>query len=851
MPDPKPIYRWLLNLYPARFREEYGGPLERQFQDDYHDARGRLGRALLWLRALADLATSIPAQFAREMGRDIRYAARVYRSRKLVTALALGALALAIGAATGVFSVLNAVLLRSLPFRQPERLVEAPFTSSYERSKFYDWRNHCDYLQDAATYRWNDWNLEIGRESSHVGASQTSANFFAVLGTEIVLGRSFSPDEDVPGRDDVAVIGYGLWRQMTGGDPRVLGTTIRLNGIPLTVIGVAPPGFDYPYKSMAWTPSVHDLQRQKFGWIIIETLGRLKPGITLAQAEVLHEADLRRVSPGLFTGGRPENLGLVPLRDQLAGPVHQASLALMGIVCFVLLVACANVAYLLLSRLTERRHELTIRTALGASHARLAQQLATEALLLTLAAAAAGLVVAHWVARLAGRFQPALSEAQRYVILDWRVIGFAAGLAVLTGLLFGVLPVRLIGRLSLGQDVLRSQRGAHGSAVTRARSVLLALQAALTLALLAGSVTMGRAFLALLRTDLGFQTERIVTMRFSLAGSAHNNGSGAAEYCREALARLRAAPGVESAAAVDYLPMADYTAWRMFSFQLGSGQEAGGFRSYITPDYFRTMGTRIVEGRDFTAADRPGSDPVVILNEDLARGLGPMVGRKVVSGERDKKTYTVVGVVRTASLFGPVHPPNIPARQAFLPMDQSPQPSATFVVRRGRPEAYIPMLRDLAQQVDRGVPMYDVKTLGQRLNDNLAGARFYTTAVLFFGGFALLLAVIGVYGVAAHSIAQRRHEIGVRVAVGAAPREVRLMLLRQSLAPVVLGAIGGGAAALGLGRFLNHLIETAQPLGLWTCMAAGVGMTAVVAAAVWSATRRVSRMDPMSALRAE
>jgi putative ABC transport system permease protein len=285
---------------------------------------------------------------------------------------------------------------------------------------------------------------------------------------------------------------------------------------------------------------------------------------------------------------------------------------------------------------------------------------------------------------------------------------------------------------------------------------------------------------------------------------------------------------------------------------LDSGQAAGGIKARITPDYFRTMGTRIVEGRDFTVADRPDSDPVIILNEDCARGLGPMVGKKVVSRDQDKKAYTVVGVVRTTSLFGPVHPSNFPSRQVFLPMDQLRQPSATFVVRmRGRPEAYIPMLRDLVQQVDRGVPMFDVKTLGQRLDDNLAGPRFYTTAVLFFGGFALLLAVIGVYGVAAHSIAQRKHEIGVRVAVGAAPREVRLMLLRQSLAPVALGAIGGSAAALGLGRFLNHLIEGAQPLGVWTCAAAGVGMTAIVAAAVWSATRRVSRMDPMSALRAE
>jgi predicted permease len=848
MPGARRIYGLLLNLYPARFREGYSALMESEFQHEYREAQGRCGRARFWLRTLADLTVTIPAQIAREVRQDLRHAARVYRRRRLVTGLAVVALALAIGAATGVFSVLNALLLRSLPFREPERLVEVKFTS-YDRAEFYDWRNHSAYLQDAAAYRWNDWNIEAGRQSFHAGATETSANFFAVLGTEMALGRSFSPDEDVPGRDGVAVIGYGLWQQMAG-DPLVLGTTIRLNGIPLTVIGVAPPGFDFPNRSMAWTPSVHDNQRRKFGSVIIETLGRLKRGITLAQARVFHEADLKRNSPELLESGL--DLQLVPLRDKLAGPVRQASLALMGLVCLVLLAACANVAYLLLSRLTERRYELMIRTALGASRARLAQQLATEAILLTLAAAAAGLVVAHWAARLASLFQPALSDAQSYTILDWRVIGFATGLALLTGMVFGVLPMWLLGRVGDGHDSLRTRRGAHGSPVGRTRRVLLALQAALTLVLLAGSVTMGRSFLRLLSTNLGFRTQGVVTLRFSLSGSTRDSASEASKYFHEALVRLRAAPGVESAAAVDYLPMADYQAYPGFSFRLYSGQSAGGLRTYITPDYFRTMGTQLVEGRDFTAADRWDSDPVVIINEDLARGLGPIIGRKVVSNQGDKRNYTVVGIVRTASLSGPVHHLGFPTKQAFLSMDQFRSSSAAFVVRvRGKPEAYIPMLRDLAQQVDRSVPMFDVKTMDQRLSENLAGPRFYATAVLFFGAFALLLAIVGVYGAAAHSIAQRTHEIGVRIAVGAAPWEVRTMILRQSLAPVVLGLAVGIAAALGLGRLLNHLIETAQPVGPWTCAGAGVVLAATVAAAVWSATRRVTRIDPLDALRAE
>ena len=851
MADSKTIYRLLLKVYPARFREEYETPMERQFLDDYGGARGGPARAMFWLRTLRDLATSIPREMLRELRQDLLYALRVHRRSPVSTILAFSALTLAIGATTGVFSVVNALLLRSLPFAHPERLVEV-MVVFYNRAGFYDWLGRSDYLQDAAAFRWNDWNFETGRESFHAGAAETTASFFSTLGTQLALGRPFSPGEDVPGRDAVAVIGYGLWQRMTGGDPSVLGTTIRLNGIPLTVIGVAPPGFDYPNKAMAWTPSVHDFKRRKFGLYVVQTIGRLKPGITLGQAQALHRANLQRNNPQTLKFGRDQYMRLVTLRDRLAGPVRQASLILLGVVCFVLLVACANVAYLLLSRFTERRHELALRMALGASRARLTQQLATEAMLLTVTATAAGLVVAHWVARLAGHFQPALSEAQRYTVLDWRVIGFAAGLALLTGVLFGVLPTFLLGRLCSGPDVYRGRSGARTSAAGRARNVLVAFQAALTLALLAGSVNMGQAFLDLMGASLGFRTDRTVTMRFSLWGSAHDSASGLMEYYREALARLRAPPGVEAAGAVDYLPMADYQGWLMQGFQTESGQNATGSPAHVTPDYFRAMGIRILEGRDFTAADGLRSDPVIIVNEDVARAVGPIAGKRVFSQDRDKKAFTVVGAVSASRLRGPLPPPGGITRQVYLPMEQEPQRSAVFVIRvRGNPKSLIPVLRDLVQQVDRGVPMHDIKTLEQRLSETLAGPRFYTTAVLFLGGFALLLSIIGIYGVAARSTAQRTHEIGVRIAVGADPREVRWMLLLQGLAPVTVGLAFGAAAALGLGKYLNHLIESAQPVGTWTCAAAALLLASTAAIAVWTATSRILRIDPMRALRAE
>jgi putative ABC transport system permease protein len=825
--------------------------MERQFLDDYGETRGAPTRAMFWLRTLRDLATSISREVLRELRQDLLYAFRVHRRSPVSTILAFSALTLAIGATTGVFSVVNALLLRSLPFAHPERLVEVRFVS-YNRAGFYEWLGRSDYLQDAAAFRWNDWNFETGHESFHAGAAETTANFFSTLGTQLALGRPFSPGEDVPGQDAVVVIGYGLWLRITNGGPSVLGTTIRLNGIPLTVIGVAPPGFDYPNKAMAWTPSVHDFKRRKFGFYLVQTIGRLKPGITMAQAEALHRADLQRNNPRMLKFGREQDRRLVTLRDRLAGPVRQASLILLAVVCFVLLVACANVAYLLLSRFTERRHELALRMALGASRARLTQQLATEAMLLTVTATATGLVAAHWAARLASHFQPALSEAQRYTVLDWRVIGFAAGLALLTGLLFGVLPTFLLGRLCSGSDVYRGQSGARTSAAGLARKVLVAFQAALTLALLAGSVNMGRAFLDLMGAGLGFRTDRTVTMRFSLWGSAHDSASGLMEYYREALDRLRAAPGVEAAGAVDYLPMADYQGWPAQSFQTESGQIANGFIAHVTPDYFRAMGIRILEGRDFTAADGSRSDPVIIVNEDVARGLGPLAGKRVFSQDREKKAYTVVGVVSVSKLRGPLPPPGDMTRQIYLPMEQERQRSAVFVVRvQGNPESRIPMLRDLVQQVDRGVPMHDIKTLDQRLSETLAGPRFYTTAVLFLGGFALLLSIIGIYGVAAHATAQRTQEIGVRIAVGADPRKVRWMLLLQGLAPVTVGLAFGAAAALGLGKYLNHLIESAQPVGTWTCAAAALLLASTGAIAVWTATSRILRIDPMRALRTE
>ncbi|HYL76785.1 MAG TPA: ABC transporter permease [Bryobacteraceae bacterium] len=865
MADPSKLYRFLLKLYPARFREEYEKPLEIQFRDDYREAPGK-GR--FWLRTLYDFARTAPVEIARELMHDLRYSVRTYARRPMITALAITALALAIGGTTGVFSVMNAVLLRSLPFREPERIVQLrgfPIGSQGGPTVFHAWLRQSAFLENASLYMASEMNLTAA-EHSRIMVAETSANFFSMLGSEPSFGRAFTEDEEVPGKDGIAIISHALWQQAFGGDPHALGSTIRLNGIPLVIVGVARPGFDYPARTSLWTPTVFDSAKiPKTGMRSWVRLGRLKPGLSVAQAapmyqaEIRHEAEIRNLDPGQWLN-RPEATRprLIPLREQLAGPVIKASLVLMGAVGFVLLIACANVANLLLTRVAERRKELVVRAALGASRARLVQQLMTESVFLTSVAAAAGIMVARWAATLASSVEPSTLTAQQYTVLDGRVLGFAVGIAVLTGIAFGVIPAWLIGRFQPSQDLIRShQPGTHGPGAGHFRRALIGLQVALTLVLLAGSFTMGGSFLRLLGTDLGFRTKQVITLTVSLAGTRYVTDRQMASYNSQALDRLRAVPGVQSAAATGFLPL-EPSAYMDGKFTLDSGASVRGAAMLpVTPDYFRTMGTEIESGREFTATDTHDSEPVAIVNDAFVRAASegaPLLGRKVTSNW-SAKPLTIVGISRTVRYGGPS---DNGAPQIYLRYEQSGNSmdfvgrSMTFVARvNGRPENYLAICRDAIQSVDKDVPVFGAKTLDQRLTDNLARPRFYTTAVLFFGGFALLLAVIGIYGVASYSITQRRHEIGVRIAVGASPASVRKLLARQGLMPVLAGVAVGATAAIALGRVIEHFMETAKTANPWAFGSAALLLALIALTAIWIATRSVTRVDPVRILRAE
>jgi predicted permease len=852
MPSPQTIYRRLLRFYPARFREEYGKPLELQFLDDYRDSRSGGERAILWVGAIWDLFKSIPSEFLQELWQDIAYSVRIYRKRSTVTVVTLCALTLAIGAATGVFSVLNAMMLRGLPFREPERLVElrgmGPVNAGYGRAGFLDGKSKVGYLSDAAGICVNDMNLAGGADAVRVRVTETSANFFDLLGTQPRFGRAFAFGEDVEGRDGVAVIGNGLWQEYFGGDPGVLGSTIYLNGVPAEIIGVAPAGFDYPGKTAVWTPTIFDLQhlpkQSAYAW---SSIGRLKAGVAFSQASAAFDTEILRTSPGQLKLAPPNRPQLVSLREEISGSVRQASLVLFATVCFVLLIACSNVAQLLLSRITDRSPEITVRRALGANRARLVQQLITEATVLTLCGSAAGIVVAHWASEWIATIQPPQLAVQHYTVVVG-VLVFAVSLAILTGIIFGLLPASLIGRMQPSADIVRTP--AQDRSAARMRQVLVGVQAVSAVILLAGSVTLGRSFLRILGTDLGFRTDHMVTVRVSLAGSRYSRTSTLGQYYKEALTRLRAVPGVDAAGGVDYLPLIS-DMFQAQQYTPESGSPVVTVSSSVTDGYFQTMGMEVFAGHDFSKAERESSELFTIVNEEFLRKAGvgtEIIGKKLKSGFV-KSEPVIVGVTRNVRTWGPEGAPHA---QIYFAAEKFSPPQFTFVARvRGDETSYLTIFPDVLRQIDPGVSVYDAKTLGARLDDVLAKPRFYATAVSFLGGFALFLAVIGVYGVTSHSIARRTKEIGLRLAVGASPSVVRGMLLRESLRPAVVGIAVGIALALELARFVQSLITSADPPGFWTCALAAALLLVSAAAGVWTASARVIRVDPVNALRAD
>lgn len=852
---PVRFYRWLLRLYPAGFREEYQTPMERQFRDDYNDAANSRQKAIVWLRAVLDILTTAPSHLFREVARDLTYTVRAYRKRVLASALTLLALSVAMGVCTGMFAVLNGVLLRGLPFSRSEQLVEfqTPTVGAMQgRKAFQAWSASRPYVTDAVTFSTSEFNLVHASQALRVKATEASARFFKLLGVATVVGRTFGPEEDKPGAGQSVVLSHHLSLRLFGGTTDALGREVKLNGRVFTIIGVAGPGFDYPNSTDIWTPTVFDFEVvPKRGAIFFQTIGRLKPSVSLAEARQLYQTEFARAEGSSVKSEIGKNPQLLSMREQLAGPVAQALPLLSATVLLILAIACANVALLILSRTTERRQELAVRSALGASRARLIRQLTTEATALTLSASLVGLVVAHWTTQVAATVAPPSLAVQSYTVLHWRVFAFAATVAVATGIVLGALPVFLIRRFRPTASVRQTHQSTDDLATRRLRKCLVAGQAALTMSLLAGSVMVGRAFVDLLSTDLGFSPMNIVTVTSSLEGTNRRGATPEWRYYSEALQRLRAIPGVQAAGAVSHLPLSKDAAIAG-AVELDSGAKAPQvIMSAATPDYFHAMGTRFVAGRDFNASEARGGSKVVIVNDAFARSTGlnsAIVGRLLLS-PWSKDKYSIIGVVDTISLAGPQYPG---AAQVYWPVAEEPPSALTFVVRvQGNAGEFAARCRDAVKSVDAAAAVYGVSTLRGRLSDLLAAPRFHATAVTFLAALALILAVVATYGTASYSVAQRTKEMGIRLAMGATHRRIRTMLIRETMEPLAAGLALGILGALTFGRTVAALYTPTPNALSMPCVAAAFILLAAGVLSSWKGTARVIAIHPADAVRAE
>lgn len=784
------------------------------------------------------------------MFQDLRYALRLWTSRPWQTAFAIAALAIGIGANTGVFSVVNALLLRSLPFHQPDRLaLLRNFIPPHDSAKqFHDWSQQSKYLADAALSEEIDVNLGGTRVASRVHLAQTSWNFFSVLGTQPILGRGFAPENEadapgfgLPGRNAEVVISYGLWQQVFAADAKALGATIRLNGNPFTVIGVAPPGFDFPHKAVIWKPAAFSPGNN--GW---STVARLKPGVTWAQAHAAFALEAKLLSPKQ-QGPNDLQPSIGPLQDALAGPAKNASLMFMGAVMLVLLIACTNVATILMARTADRMREFSIRSALGASSGRLARQLFTECLLLSCAATLTGLAIAYWITSLATKVDPPALAAESYSILDARVLGFTVIVSVLTALMFSILPAFYLRRIhELGTPNANQPPG--GRII---REILAGAQVTLTIILLAGSVSLGRAFIHLMRADRGYDVKQVVTVGVSLDGTTHQLQKTQLPYFEEVLDRVRRLPGVRSASATEFLPL---YASAFIGARYGLDGRPAAHNSTMIPvmgDYFQTMGARILYGRAFTEDEVRSGERVAVVNERFAHTFGApgdAVGHQLTVGHAIPRK--IIGVVK--GMEYETDPTLANSTQVFIPSGTPGSFFSTFVVRvDGRAGDHLAEVRDVIQSVDPHVPLFGAKSMAQRLDEVFAGPRFYRTAVWSFAAFALLLAVIGIYGIVSYAVAQRSQEMGIRLALGTTPVRLRGMILRQGLLMVVAGAIPGIGGAQLTGRLLQTLMSGAKPVGPGMSAGLILFLAIVASASIWSASRRIARLDIIAILRSE
>jgi putative ABC transport system permease protein len=803
---------------------------------------------------------------------DLRYAARSLSRTPGFALVAVLTLALGIGASTAIFTVVNAVLLRPLPFDHPERLVmlwERPPSGDPRNvaspANFTAWKAQARSVTDlAATYQMK-MNLTGGGEPEELRAGVATDNFFRTLGVNAALGRVFTPGEAAGTGGDVVVLSHGLWTRRFGADRSVIGRTILLNDQPLRVIGVLPARFSYlDARADVWAPTEFPAEsRGRF----LTVVGRLAPGATVDRARAEMAAVARRTeaeAPQFNTGW---GVNPIPLHEQSTGDVRPALMLMGGGVAFLLLIACANVANLLLGRSAGRRREVAVRFSLGATRGRVVRQMLVESLVMAGAAGVLGLALAWWgtgalVRLLPGEVLPRLAEVQ----VDGRVAAFAVACSVLTGVLFGIAPAVSASAVRLA-DALRDggRASTGGRSRVRARSALVAVELAMAMVLLVGATLLGRSFTRMLSVEPSFQPENAVTVRFTLPRARYAEAPAQRQFYRSLFDKVAQVPGVRAAGTIWYLPMSGEKSATSFNVEgrpkPAPGSEPDADIRIVGGEYFKAMGMPVRRGRVFAETDREDGPDVFVVNDALAKtyfnGEDP-IGRRlayewgrVVNGKQEIYVLsgTIVGIVASVHEKGPVE---AAAPAIYRWYRQEPAQRSNLVVRTaGDPAAVIPSLVAAVHAVDPQIAVADARTMEDVVGSTVARPRLSLTLFGSFAAMALLLASIGIYGVIAFSVAQRRGELGVRMALGAGRGDVVRMVVGQGMKIAGAGVAAGLVAALLLTRLMSSLLFGVRPTDPVALLAASAFLGGVALLATYLPARRAASADPIQALRAE
>ncbi|MGD8867837.1 MAG: ABC transporter permease [Gemmatimonadales bacterium] len=798
---------------------------------------------------------------------DLRYSVRSLWKSPGFTAVAVITLALGIGANTAIFSAVNAVLLRPLPFEHPDRLVRVYSLHegdlwSASPPDYMDWKSMNTSFELMAAGHPQSMTFTGADGAERIQGGRVTADLFPLLGVAPQLGRAFDSEDEVVGHDRVVILGYGLWQRRFGADRSIVGRTITLDGEGYAVVGVMPAGFQYFWDGEFWTPlafSEEELTTQR-GAHYLTVQARLRPDATIEGAA----SEMRSIA-ALLAERYPEVDGgwtatTVGLADSVVGDVRPALLILLGAVGLVLLIACVNVANLLLARAFGRDRELAIRAALGAGRLRLLRGLLVESLLLAVLGAAAGLVLATWSADLLATIQPANIPRLEDMRIDGIVLLFTAGIALLTAVLFGLFPgVRASLDARLGDRLKEGGRGASAERGTRrTRNGLVVAEVGLAVVLVVGAGLLLKSFVRLQEVDPGFETSDILTFNLSLPEARYVEPRQARDFYQDLLARIETVPGVESADAVFGLPFSGFfysiSVEYIDGLQVPDGEEPSVQVRVVTPGYFRAMGIDLLAGRDFTGADREGTPDVVVINQSAARRLwsdGNALGHTFRIGTRlglggSRLGGEVIGVVEDIKHFGPSAEPR---PEMYVAHSQFPEPGMTVVVKASvPPTTLVNPIRERLAAIDPEVPMFSVRTMDELASRSVAQPRFYLLLLAAFAATALLLAAVGIYGLLAHSVAQRTREMGIRMALGADRGEVMRMVLKQGLVLAATGTAIGIVAAMASSQLLASLLYQVRPNDASILVSVPLLLLGVALASCYLPARRATRIDPMRAI---